>query len=74
MSSTLIVRIDPRLCAGTSNCVEEAPEAFEIGPDGLARLVAPDAPAEALRRGAEACPVAAISLTDPLTGKPLPLT
>lgn len=69
MSDTLLVQIDPRLCAGTSNCVEEAPEAFGIGADGLARLLVPGLPAELLLRGAEACPVSAISLTDPLTGK-----
>ena len=63
------VEIDPRRCAGTSNCVEEAPEAFEVSEDGLARLKATTASSEALLRGAEACPGGAISLFDLATGR-----
>ena len=58
------VVIDPRLCIGSSNCAEEAPEAFVVDERGLARLVAPTAPDEALLRGARACPVDAIRVTD----------
>ncbi|HND31886.1 MAG TPA: ferredoxin, partial [Myxococcota bacterium] len=35
---SLRAEIASDLCAGTSNCVEEVPEVFEIGPDGLARV------------------------------------
>jgi ferredoxin len=56
------------LCAGTSNCVEELPEVFEIGPDGLARLRKKHPTEAELRRGAEACPVQAILLFDISTG------
>lgn len=58
------VRVDPKVCVGSSNCVEVAPHAYEIGEDGLARVSVPLADAEALRAGAEACPVSAIELTD----------
>jgi ferredoxin len=65
---TYRVQIDPKSCAGTSNCVEEAPAAFLIGEDGLARAM-PQASAADLLRGAEACPISAISLYDTTTGK-----
>ena len=61
------VEIDLRRCSGTSNCVEDAPEAYEIGPDGLAR-VRPGASDEDLRLGASVCPMDAILLFDATTG------
>ena len=57
------VVIDPKVCSGTSNCVEDAPSAFEVGDDGLARVIDTSDP-EALLRGARACPVEAIHLFD----------
>ena len=64
----LIVEIDKRLCSGTSNCVEDAPLAFDIGPDGIARVL-PGATDEDLLIGARCCPMDAIRVTDPATGK-----
>lgn len=64
------VEIDPRLCSGTSNCVEDAPEAFDIGPDGIARLL-PGAKDEDVLTGARACPMDAIRVFDAQTGKRL---
>ena len=63
------VRVDPKLCSGTTNCVEEAPSAFEMGDDGIARLTFPRGTDEAILRGAEACPVEAIILIDLATGR-----
>lgn len=57
------VVIDPKICSGTSNCVEDAPSAFEVGDDGIARVIDLSDP-EALLRGAQACPVEAIRLFD----------
>lgn len=57
------VEIDPKSCSGTSNCVEDAPSAFEVGDDGIARCI-DRSDAEALLRGARACPVEAIRLYD----------
>ncbi len=63
------VQIITSLCCGTSNCVEEAPEAFEMDEDrGLALVRSPQASDGDLLRGAEACPMQAIQLTDP-TGR-----
>ena len=56
--------VDPRLCIGSSNCAEEAPDAFYVDERGLARLVSPQAPDDAVLRGARACPVDAIRVTD----------
>ncbi len=61
---SLRAEIAADLCAGTSNCVEELPEVFEIGSDGLARVKIKNATDVDLRRGAEVCPVQAISLID----------
>lgn len=65
----LRVEIDPALCIGSSNCMEEAPEAYEVNDHGLAEVVAPVPADEALLRGARACPVQAIRLYDPATGR-----
>ncbi len=58
------VEIDAATCIGSSNCMEEAPDAYEVNERGVAELVAPTAPDEALLRGAQACPVDAIRLYD----------
>lgn len=66
------VVIDVTLCIGSSNCMEEAPEAYEVDERGIAVLVrtpadpqaSPQASDEALLRGARACPVDAIALYD----------
>ncbi|MDP2311380.1 MAG: ferredoxin [Pseudomonadota bacterium] len=58
------VVIDEKLCIGSSNCMEEAEEAYEVDERGIAVLVHPLASEEALLRGARACPVDAIALFD----------
>jgi ferredoxin len=63
------VEIDPRLCIGSTNCVEEAPDAFEMDERGVARLRTPPAPDTHVTIGAHACPVGAIRLYDPVTGR-----
>ncbi len=64
----LRVVIDARRCVGTSNCAEEAPEAFEMDDDNHPRAV-PGASRETLVAGARACPVCAITLHDAATGE-----
>lgn len=64
----LRVVIDRRLCVGTSNCAEEAPEGYEMNEDGTPRVSAAAAAAELLA-GAQACPVGAISCFDSVTGR-----
>jgi len=58
------VEIDPALCIGSSNCMEEAPEAFEVDEHGLAVLRDTHASAEAVLAGARACPMDAIRVFD----------
>lgn len=69
MLSSLRVEIDPRLCIGSSNCMEEAPDAYEVDERGLAHLRRPFAADEALLRGAAACPVEAIRIFDTASGR-----
>ncbi|MFN7143090.1 MAG: ferredoxin [Myxococcota bacterium] len=64
------VVIDPALCIGSSNCMEEAPDAYEVNERGVAELIAPTAPPEEVLRGARACPVDAIHVFD-ATGRRL---
>ncbi len=66
---TYRVEIDEAICAGTSNCVEDAPDAYEIGPNGLARLKDSHLAASMLLVGAQACPVMAIRLFHPVTNQ-----
>lgn len=68
MSSAYRVIIDESLCIGSSNCMEEAPDAYEVDERGIAVLLRPPASDEALLRGARACPVDAIVILDP-TGR-----
>lgn len=67
------VQIDPKVCSGTSNCVEEAPEAYEMDDRGSMAHLRAAAPGvdldEAILRGAEACPVQAIHVFDAVTGR-----
>ncbi len=60
--------VDRRVCVGTTNCVEAAPEAYDIGDDGVAEPL-PGAPLDAIFAGARACPVGAITLHDLATGQ-----
>lgn len=70
MSATPPVRVvvDRRVCVGTSNCAEAAPEAFEMDDTNVPRLL-PGAAREDVLAGARACPVGAISCFDATTGQ-----
>ena len=56
-----LVRIDEGACAAHGDCVDLAPEVFEL--DDVARVIG-TAPHEVLLAAAEACPSAAILLVD----------
>lgn len=62
----LKVDIDPDACLAYGDCVELAPEAFEV--EGIARVVG-DAPARKLVDAARACPAEAITLIDAESGE-----
>jgi ferredoxin len=59
------LEVNLTLCQGYANCVDAAPEVFDLGEDGLAvLLVVEPAPEfeEAAREAARLCPVRAIKL------------
>ncbi len=53
--------IDVDACIGCRVCAEVAPEAYRMNPDTNKAELIEDAPADAVERGGEACPVDAIS-------------
>ena len=58
-------KVDRNVCIGAAMCVATAPDVFQLGGDGLARVVSTDvASDEVLREAAEGCPVQAIILED----------
>ena len=59
-----LVRIDEGACAAHGDCVDMAPEVFEL--DDVARVVG-TAPDEVLLAAADACPSAAILIIDQRT-------
>lgn len=62
----LVVRIDRHLCVGFGDCVEEAPESFELDEEGVVVLRDDAHPAgrERLIRACASCPVDALTLVD----------
>jgi ferredoxin len=62
----LIVRIDRNLCVGFGDCMEPAPEVFELDEDGVIRFrtVAVNPTEAQLRSACNACPVDALTLLD----------
>lgn len=63
---TYIAELDDRACAAHGDCVELAPEVFEL--DDVARVIG-DGPDELLLAAAEACPSAAIRVIDRASGE-----
>ena len=62
---TYTVEIDEGACAAHGDCVEQAPDVFEL--DEVARVVG-SGPDELLLAAAEACPSAAIRIIDAGSG------
>ncbi len=61
----LRVEIDRDLCVGFGDCVDVAPEAFELDDEEIAVFTAPeDTSREELLRACRACPVDAITARD----------
>jgi ferredoxin len=61
-----LARIDEGACAAHGDCVDIAPEVFEL--DDVAQVIG-TAPDEVLLAAAEACPSAAIVLVDQRTNE-----
>lgn len=61
------VSIDESLCTGCSLCTTDLPEVFEMGDDGLAKVImaSPEGDlAERAKETAPTCPVAAINIEE----------
>jgi ferredoxin len=55
------IEVDRALCIGSGDCVDTAPEVFELDEEDKARVIDPDgAPAEIVLEAAGNCPVTAI--------------
>lgn len=63
---THTIEIDPFSCCGHGDCVDAAPQVFQLQGD-LATVIG-EAPADELLRAAESCPSAAIAIVDAATG------
>lgn len=68
----LTVRIDRLLCVGFGDCIEGAPETFELDAEGIASFrETGEVPAgDRLIRACDACPVDALTVLD-LDGRQL---
>ncbi len=63
----IAVEVDEQLCQGYANCLDAAPEVFELGEDDIARPRArryPSSRRGELEEAARRCPAKAIRLTD----------
>jgi len=61
----LRVRIDRTLCVGFADCIELAPEAFELDADGIVVFTTPEnVERERLIEACESCPVDALTVWD----------
>ncbi len=55
------IAVDVGLCIGSGDCVETAPEVFELDAEDKARVIDPDgAPTDVVIEAAGNCPVTAI--------------
>jgi ferredoxin len=63
---TIRIKIDPTRCEGFANCINAAPDIFELDADGrvsLNREAVEDERADVVRRAVYDCPVSVISFT-----------
>jgi ferredoxin len=61
-----VPQIDPNACSAHGDCVDIAPEVFEL--EETAKVIG-DGPDDLILRAAEACPALAISVIDSETGE-----
>ncbi len=69
----LTVRIDRMACAGFKDCIKVAPEAFELGDDGVVLFAEPDeVERERLIEACRVCPAQALVVLDEKGNKIVP--
>jgi ferredoxin len=67
--ATYRIQIDDSLCSGMGDCVRIAPDAFELGADGLAHLRTATTSDETVLDACRACPMAALTAWRDDTGE-----
>lgn len=61
----LRIRIDATLCVAFGDCVDAAPDAFELDEEGIVQFLAPErVPRDRLLTACETCPVDALTVWD----------
>jgi len=60
--TTYRIRIDRSLCSGFGSCAELAPDAYEVGPDGIATVLVGETDDPVAIEAAGTCPMGAITL------------
>jgi len=60
--STFRIHIDRTLCSGFGSCAELAPQALEVGADGIAGVLVGETDDPAVLDAASSCPMAAITV------------
>ena len=61
--------IDQSLCSGFGTCADLAPDGFELGDDGVARVRTGETDDPAVLDAAAACPMGAIAVFDLASGQ-----
>ena len=61
---TYCIVIDRSVCSGFGSCIEESPNLFSLGADGIATAPAETEAAKAAIAAARACPMGAIRVLD----------
>jgi ferredoxin len=56
------ITIDRSLCSGFGSCAELAPQAFEVGPDGIANVLVAETDDPEVVEAAGTCPMGAIAV------------
>jgi ferredoxin len=56
------IHIDKSLCSGFGSCVELAPDAYELGPDGVANVLVHETDDPNVVEAAGTCPMGAITV------------
>ena len=69
MIDTYKIVLDESLCSGFGDCVSMAPQAFELGDDGIARLMLGTTTDPSVLEAVNACPMAAIAAYRTDTGE-----
>jgi ferredoxin len=59
------ITVDRDECTGCGNCVDIAPDVFELDDEGISTVINPEgADEDTIREAADSCPVDAISIEE----------